>query len=198
MPVVVQAGVPKKSTKTPSCVMVFWSARIPTVPALFQDAKHSTCSIILENWRVARKPSIVIHHCVEGFVVQRPRHVAERKTINCVGEGRKFPRPDVPCEIDDAFTPALPSQKIFVTIQNHELLYVFFGVQRQAGEFGRHPAQIANHFALYFAALPSGPFGKRQGQIEFCCLAQLGQHQEQNASACAGQTAGHRPRQDPK
>jgi hypothetical protein len=61
MPVVVHGSA--KVYKDTSCGMVFWSAKYPLY-GLFQDAQHSTCGIILENWRVAREPAILIHQCV--------------------------------------------------------------------------------------------------------------------------------------
>src|SRR5712664_2610182 len=55
IPVVVLAGLPNKSTNTASSGMVFWSARIPTVPASFKTLSITRADSFLKIGRFPDK-----------------------------------------------------------------------------------------------------------------------------------------------
>src|SRR6202012_2736990 len=129
--------------------------------------------LILENWRVPRKAAIAIYQRIDARIVQRPRHVVQRKSIERVGERRKLPRADVASEIEHALAAALSFEEIFVAIERHVPLDILPRVSRQPREFRSHPAKVSKHATREVGALRLGRFRKGKPLIEFGGLAQL-------------------------
>src|SRR5579872_5722754 len=93
-----------------------------------QDAQKRASRLVLEDGRVAREAAIAIHERVDARIVERTRHVMQRKAVECVREGAEFPRADVAREIENAFASALAFEEIFMAVKDDVLLDVFFCV----------------------------------------------------------------------
>src|SRR6185312_16235903 len=140
-----------------------------------QDAQKGAGGFVFEDRLIAGEAAIAIDERVDTWIVERAGHVVEREAVESVREGAEFPRADVAGEIEDAFAAALAGEEIFVAVEDDVALDVLFGVAGEAGEFGGHPAEIAEHTAGDGDTLRTGCVGKGKVQVELNGLAKFGE-----------------------
>ncbi len=155
-----------------------------------QDAQQRAGGFIFEDRRIAREAAIAIDERVDAGIVERARHVVQRKSVKRMRKRRKLPRADVACEIEDAFAAALAFEEIFVAVEDDVALDILRGVAREAGELGGHPAEIAEHGAGDGGAFFIGPVGECEAEVEFSGLAKFGEERVEQAHDARGESAG--------
>ena len=100
------------------------------------------------------------------------------------------------CQIEHAFAATLAFEKIFMAFENDDPLDIFFCEAREAGEFGGHPAKIADHFAHGVFTLGVGPIRKGEPQVKLRSLSQLWLQVKEQARHGRGEAACQATRKD--
>ena len=72
----------------------------------------------LKIGRIAGEAAVAIDERVDAGIVERARHVVERKSVERMRERGEFPGADVAGEIEDAFAAALAVEEIFVAVED--------------------------------------------------------------------------------
>src|SRR5437016_4500708 len=99
-------------------------------------------------------------------------------------------------QIEHAFAAALAFEKVFLTVQNNDLLDVLPRVLRKAREFHGHPAKIAEHSADYGFSLRIAPVWKGNTQVDFRRPSQPRQKKVQKSRESGGQATRRGPGQN--
>src|SRR3989442_111396 len=114
----------------------------------------------VENRVLPRKAAHPIPQGVSDRIVERPRHIVQRKSIQRVRKRGNLPRPDVTGQ-EDPPTAAVPCfEKVLVCIQNPKIFYILFPPSMELCEFCRHPPEVASHFSDDGASLRIAPCRK--------------------------------------
>src|SRR5579883_506776 len=160
-----------------------------------KDSQHRAGGLVLEDGAVAGGATIAVHKRIEPKSVDGASHVGGRRGVEGVGVGRKLPRSNVPGEIENPPAAPLRFKEMVMAAEDNVVFDVPGRVLWHAGEFGRHPRQIANHAALDFGALRIRFCRKGNAQIDAGRFAQLRQAKIQQSRDEDGQSPGDRPRQ---
>ena len=98
----------------------------PHGSGFFQYLQHHARRFVLENRAIPRQTPVTIYQCIDPLVVDSPRHVVQRKSVERVCKRRKLPRADVPRQIEHAFAAPLPFQEVFMSVEHDNLLDILF------------------------------------------------------------------------
>src|SRR5262249_48316435 len=133
----------------------------PDGPTFFQNLEHRSSRLVLEDRLVPRSAPVSVHQRIYKRIVDRPRHVVQRISIESMRIGREFPRSDMGGQNQYSLSPLLRLEEILVPVQQDELLDVGLGVAPQPRKLHGLPSQIPHHPPLNLLPLFPGPLAKR-------------------------------------
>ncbi len=161
----------------------------------FQNLQSDARGFVLEDRLIPAQAPIAIDQRIDFAVLDRSRHVMQGKSVKRMSKGGKFPRANVPGQIQHAFSAPLALEKVFVAIEDDHRFDILLRVLRETRKLRGHPAEIPQHPTDNLLALRVAPIRKSDPQIELRGFPQLRKKRKKNARNRNRKASRHGPGQ---